>query len=82
MVPDLWTLTQAFRQTNPNKACGPDWIPPVLCRRFSCDMATLFYPVSLEGLWSHTVEPLGFKGGLLYRIPKPAAPDPAACGFP
>ena len=76
-IPDIVQLAQHFRSVNPQKACGPDWLPPAICRRFSCQMAELFYPILLKTL-IYSAEPVGFKGGTLYRIPKPGAPDPAA----
>ena len=40
-------------------------------------MAVLFYPILLKTL-IYAAEPIGLKGGTLFRIPKPGAPDPAA----
>ncbi|CAE7233488.1 unnamed protein product [Symbiodinium sp. CCMP2592] len=76
-VPDLPSLAVHFRAVSPNKACGPDWLPPALCRLFSFQMAEVFYPVLLKTL-AYTAEPVGMKGGTLYRIPKAGAPDPCS----
>ena len=76
-LPDLVELAQHFRSVNPQKASGPDCLPPAICRRFSCQMAVLFYPILLKTL-VYAAEPIGLKGGTLFRIPKPGAPDPAA----
>ncbi|CAE6954209.1 unnamed protein product, partial [Symbiodinium sp. CCMP2456] len=65
-VPDLWALSSAFRQVEPAKAGGPDGLPPAICRKFSCQMATLFYPVLLKAL-AYMAEPIGLKGGSLFR---------------
>ena len=77
-VPDLVTLAGIFKDVNPQKAAGPDMIPPVVCRRFACQLSVLFYPVLLKSL-AYLSEPVGMKGGSLFRIPKPGAPDPTAC---
>ncbi|CAE7900019.1 unnamed protein product, partial [Symbiodinium necroappetens] len=76
-IPDLVQLAQHFRSVNPQKASGPDGLPPAICRRFSCQMAVLFYPILLKTM-IYAAEPIGLKGGTLFRIPKPGAPDPAA----
>ncbi|CAE7729320.1 unnamed protein product [Symbiodinium sp. CCMP2592] len=76
-VPDLPSLAVHFRSVCPNKAWGPDWIPPALCRLFSFQMAEVFYPVLLKTL-AYTAEPVGMKGGTLYRIPKAGTPDQSA----
>ena len=78
LLPDLVALAGTFRAVNPQKACGPDWIPPAVCRRFSCQMATMFYPVLLKTL-AYMTEPLAMKGGTLFRIPKPNSPDLSSC---
>ncbi|OLP88180.1 hypothetical protein AK812_SmicGene30510 [Symbiodinium microadriaticum] len=77
-VPDLVTLAGIFKDVNPQKAAGPDMIPPAVCRRFACQLSVLFYPVLLRSL-AYLSEPVGMKGGSLFRIPKPGAPDPTAC---
>ncbi|CAE7931567.1 unnamed protein product, partial [Symbiodinium necroappetens] len=77
-VPDLVKLAATFRDVNPQKACGPDMIPPSLCRGFASQMSVLFYPVLLKTL-AYISEPIGMKGGSLFRIPKPGAADTASC---
>ena len=77
-IPDLVKLAATFRDVNPQKACGPDMIPPSLCRGFASQMSVLFYPVLLKTL-AYISEPIGMKGGSLFRIPKPGAADTASC---
>ena len=77
-VPDLVKLAATFRDVNPQKACGPDMIPPSLCRGFASQMSVLFYPVLLKTL-AYISEPISMKGGSLFRIPKPGAADTASC---
>ncbi|CAE7506400.1 unnamed protein product, partial [Symbiodinium sp. CCMP2456] len=47
-VPTIIDLEAAFRATSPDKACGPDMLPPALCHYFGADLAQLFWPMVLK----------------------------------
>ncbi|CAE7595453.1 unnamed protein product, partial [Symbiodinium sp. CCMP2456] len=78
VIPDLVQLREAFRNVSPLKATGPDGIPPALCRGFATPLATVFWPVLLKTLCFGS-EPVGYKGGVLFHIPKPGAKDKGVC---
>ncbi|CAE7949191.1 unnamed protein product [Symbiodinium sp. KB8] len=69
-VPDLVKLAATFRDVNPQKACGPDMIPPSLCRGFASQMSVLFYPVLLKTLAYISAPALliGGRKGLSYTM--------------
>ena len=68
-IPDFEGVVRAFRQVKPLKAAGPDGLPPAICRRFACDLTTMIWPVILKTIF-YRAEPIGYKGGTLFHIPK------------
>ncbi|CAE7223156.1 unnamed protein product [Symbiodinium sp. CCMP2456] len=79
LIPDLDKLRGVFRGVSPLKACGPDGVPPALCRKFATPLSLLFWPILLKALCFGS-EPIGYKGGTLFHIPKPGASNPGTCG--
>ncbi|CAE7245937.1 unnamed protein product, partial [Symbiodinium sp. CCMP2456] len=77
-IPSLGALRDAFSGVSALKATGPDGLPPALCARFATSLATLFWPVLLKSL-CYGSEPVGYKGGTLFHIPKPGAKDRGLC---
>ncbi|CAE7237351.1 unnamed protein product [Symbiodinium sp. CCMP2456] len=77
-LPAFTSVVDAFRQINPHKASGQDGVPPALCRRFACQLSTLFWPIVLKSM-VHTSEPVGMKGGVLFHIDKPGVADKLSC---
>ena len=75
-LPAFADLVGALQAVHPHKAAGPDLVPPAICRRFAVPVAALMWPLLLKGAFFAS-EPVGFKGGTLHHIPKPAAPDRA-----
>ncbi|CAE7410216.1 unnamed protein product [Symbiodinium natans] len=69
-VPTWDAFESALRHTKPGKACGPDLLPPALCRVFGSQLAQTFWPLMLKVV-CHAAEPVGLKGGLLHHIAKP-----------
>ncbi|CAE7523919.1 unnamed protein product [Symbiodinium sp. CCMP2456] len=68
-LPDYETVVQTIRQVKPLKASGPDMLPPAICKKFAFDLTALVWPVILKSL-VFRAEPVGYKGGTLYHIPK------------
>ena len=69
-IPSMRDLAAAFKSVQGRRAPGPDLLPPELCRLFSFEMATVWWPVALK-LFCLSVEPAGLKGGMQCVIPKP-----------
>ena len=76
-IPSLQDLAMAFKSVQGRRAPGPDLLPPELCRLFSFEMATVWWPVALKLFCMH-VEPAGLKGGMQCIIPKPTG-DKSLC---
>ena len=77
-IPDVVRLSEVFQAVSPLKAMGPDGIPPSICRRFAGSLALAFWPVVLKVL-CYGSEPIGYKGGQLYHIPKHTVAKGATC---
>ncbi|CAE7296601.1 unnamed protein product [Symbiodinium sp. CCMP2592] len=76
-LPAFDDLVEALRRAQPFKACGSDLIPPALCHGHAVDVAGLLWPILVKVLTQGS-EPIGFKGGRLFHIPKPNATDKAS----
>ena len=76
-IPSLQDLAMAFKSVQGRRAPGPDLLPPEICRLFSFEMATVWWPVALKLFCMH-VEPAGLKGGMQCIIPKPTG-DKSLC---
>ena len=80
LVPTWAQLHDAFRATSPHKACGPDLLPPAICRLFSQRLTEVFWPVMLKAVLRSN-EAVGLKGGILHRIAKPSAVANTTAGY-
>ena len=79
-IPTWSHLQAALKHTSPHKACGPDLLPPALCTVFSQRMTEVFWPVMMKAVLRAN-EPIGLKGGIMHKIPKPSAVDGTTAGF-
>ena len=79
-VPAWGHLQAAFKHTSPYKACGPDLLPPAICSVFAQRMTEVFWPVMLKAVLRSN-EPVGLKGGVMHKIPKPSAVEGTTAGF-
>ena len=77
-MPAWLDLEASFRHMSGRKAAGPDLLPPMLCRRFSPQLTTVFWPLLLKTL-CRTSEAAGMKGGVLHHIGKPQPKAPHTC---
>ncbi|CAE7602754.1 unnamed protein product [Symbiodinium sp. CCMP2592] len=73
-LPAFDDLVAALRRAQPFKACGPDLIPPALCHAHPVGVAAVMWPLLLK-VATQGSEPVGFKGGRLFHIPKPNATE-------
>ena len=80
LVPTWAQLQEAFRATSPHKACGPDLLPPGICRLYSQRLTEAFWPVMLKAVLRSN-EAVGLKGGILHRIAKPSAVANTTAGY-
>ena len=80
LVPTWAQLHAAFKATAPHKACGPDLLPPILCKLFSQRLTEAFWPIMLKAVFRSN-EAVGLKGGLLHRIAKPNAVANTTAGY-
>ena len=66
-LPTLTDLEEAFRRVKSGKACGPDQVPPEICRHAATQLAKAHYTQLLK-LCLHGQEPLEQKGGRLVSV--------------